>query len=159
MIQVINILREERILADYKDLTAFIRKKDSKKSSLDTLEFFSNIERVLATVLPPFEKKVFHLKELNEQAKEYGCKDVMPDKIKTILNFWVIKNWITRRTFLHSNNHIEVSNSLDTREMEAKLKLLAAKLGITDILAKFPYALSGGQKQRAALARAMMGKF
>jgi ATP-dependent DNA helicase RecQ len=136
VIQVINILREERILADYKDLTAFIRKKESKKSSLDTLEIFSKIERFLATVLPPFEKKVFHLKELNEQAKEYGCKDVMPDKIKTILNFWVIKNWITRRTFLHSNNHIEVSNSLDTREMEAKL---TKRLELAQFIIKYLY--------------------
>ncbi len=136
VIQVINILREERILADYKDLTAFIRKKESKKSSLDTLEIFSKIERFLATVLPPFEKKVFHLKELNEQAKEHGCKDVMPDKIKTILNFWAIKNWIRRRTSLPSNHHIEVFNFLDTREMEAKL---TKRLELAQFIIKYLY--------------------
>ena len=32
----------------------------------------------------------------------------------------------------------------------------AQKLGITDILPKFPYQVSGGQKQRAACARAMV---
>lgn len=31
-----------------------------------------------------------------------------------------------------------------------------AKLGITDILSKFPYEVSGGQKQRAAVARALI---
>ena len=33
---------------------------------------------------------------------------------------------------------------------------VAQKLGITDILPKFPYQVSGGQKQRAACARAMV---
>jgi len=40
--------------------------------------------------------------------------------------------------------------------MEQKLKPVAAKLGISGILAKFPYEVSGGQKQRAAVARALI---
>ena len=39
-------------------------------------------------------------------------------------------------------------------EMERRLLPLAKKLGITDILDKYPYEVSGGQKQRAAVARA-----
>ena len=41
-------------------------------------------------------------------------------------------------------------------EMNEKLKPIAAKLGIGDILQKFPYEISGGQKQRAAVARALI---
>ena len=41
-------------------------------------------------------------------------------------------------------------------EMAKRLKPLAEKLGITDILSKFPYEVSGGQKQRAAVARALI---
>ncbi|HHT72895.1 MAG TPA: ABC transporter ATP-binding protein [Firmicutes bacterium] len=44
----------------------------------------------------------------------------------------------------------------DHREMEGRLQPLAGKLGISDILAKFPYEVSGGQKQRAAIARALI---
>lgn len=40
--------------------------------------------------------------------------------------------------------------------MEKKLQPIAAKLGITNILNKFPYEVSGGQKQRAAVARALI---
>ncbi|MCI9077442.1 MAG: ABC transporter ATP-binding protein [Lachnospiraceae bacterium] len=40
--------------------------------------------------------------------------------------------------------------------MEQKLKPVAAKLGISDILGKFPYEVSGGQKQRTAVARALI---
>ena len=43
-------------------------------------------------------------------------------------------------------------------EMNRKLEPIAQKLGITDLLKKFPYEVSGGQKQRAAVARALITK-
>lgn len=42
------------------------------------------------------------------------------------------------------------------KEMNERLKGIAIKLGISDILNKYPYEVSGGQKQRAAIARAMI---
>ena len=41
-------------------------------------------------------------------------------------------------------------------EMRERLRPIAEKLGITELLAKFPYEVSGGQKQRAAVARALI---
>ena len=41
-------------------------------------------------------------------------------------------------------------------EMKQKLTPIAAQLGISDILTKYPYEVSGGQKQRAAVARALI---
>jgi len=41
-------------------------------------------------------------------------------------------------------------------EMEQRLLAVAKKLGIVDLLSKYPYEVSGGQKQRAAVARALI---
>ena len=41
-------------------------------------------------------------------------------------------------------------------EMSSRLAPIAKKLGISDILKKYPYEVSGGQKQRAAIARALI---
>lgn len=41
-------------------------------------------------------------------------------------------------------------------EMDRRLGPLARKLGIEDILNKYPYEVSGGEKQRAATARALI---
>ncbi len=41
-------------------------------------------------------------------------------------------------------------------EMNERLNPIAKKLGISDILKKYPYEVSGGQKQRAAVARALI---
>jgi putative ABC transport system ATP-binding protein len=40
--------------------------------------------------------------------------------------------------------------------MQARLAPIAHRLGISDILEKYPYEVSGGQKQRAAVARALI---
>ncbi len=44
----------------------------------------------------------------------------------------------------------------DYGKMEERLAPMAAKLGISELLEKYPYEVSGGQKQRAAVARALI---
>jgi len=104
VIDIVNLLREEKILADAKDLTAYIKKGENRNRSLNILESYSKIENFL---LPVFEEqeKTFHLKELNEEAELNGCDGVNINKIKTILNFWTIKNLIKRQSLEYSKNH------------------------------------------------------
>ena len=47
-------------------------------------------------------------------------------------------------------------NHQASKDVQNRVRETAQKLGITDILEKFPYQASGGQKQRAACARAMV---
>lgn len=51
-----------------------------------------------------------------------------------------------------------VLSGTSVREMEERLEPIAKKLGISQILEKYPYEVSGGQKQRAAVARALITK-
>ena len=45
---------------------------------------------------------------------------------------------------------------VNVKEIDKKVSNIAEKLGITDILKKYPYQVSGGQKQRIASARAII---
>ncbi|MCF0128910.1 MAG: ABC transporter ATP-binding protein [Pseudobutyrivibrio sp.] len=49
-----------------------------------------------------------------------------------------------------------VLQQVNHKEMEERIKPIAAQLGIDEILGKYPYEVSGGQKQRAAVARALI---
>lgn len=128
VINIVNLLREEKILADSKDLTAYIKKGENINRSLNIVDVFGKIEKFL---LPLFDEqeKIFCLKELNEQAEESGLSDINTNKIKTIINFWAIKNWIKRKS-LESKNHIAIL-SLHPEE------LLREKLDKRHALAKF----------------------
>lgn len=47
-------------------------------------------------------------------------------------------------------------NHDNPQSVKKKVDEVAQKLGISDVLSKFPYQVSGGQKQRAACGRAMV---
>lgn len=115
VINIVNLLRDEKILADAKDLTAFIKKSENKNRSLNIVNTFCKIENFL---LPLFDEqeKTFHIKELNEAAEAKGCEEVSLNKIKTIINFWAIKNWIKRQNLEYSKNHFAVL-SLHSKEL------------------------------------------
>src|SRR5690554_5768296 len=121
VINVVNLLREEKILADTKDLTAYIKRGENKNRSLAIVHSISRIENFLATQFEEQEKS-FHIKELNELAEGNGCADVSPNKIRTIINFWVIKNWIKRKQHDFSKNHLTILSNYSETDLKSKLE-------------------------------------
>lgn len=51
-----------------------------------------------------------------------------------------------------------IINKKDPAKVRKKVRAIAEKLEIGEILPKFPYEVSGGQKQRCACARALIGE-
>lgn len=49
-----------------------------------------------------------------------------------------------------------VLSGVSPKDMEKRIEPIAKRLGISELLDKFPYEVSGGQKQRAAVARAVI---
>jgi ATP-dependent DNA helicase RecQ len=119
--KILTLLREEKILADSKDLTAFIKGDEFKSRSVKIAESFRLIEDFLFEELGDAEKK-YHLKELNEKATISGCADVSINKIKIILNFWSIKNWIKRQNLEYSKNHICITPAQPKPVLRGKLE-------------------------------------
>ena len=107
VIHTINILREEKILADSKDITAYIYRSDTEHKSKRILKLFNEIENFLYPYLDE-SGSIFDLKELNERATEKGVDDVNVSRIMTMLNFWAIKGWIQKKRMSASRNHVPV---------------------------------------------------
>lgn len=120
VINIVNLLREEKILADAKDLTAYIKQGEQKNKSLNIVQTFAKIERYL---LSQFEvqERAFHLKELNEGAEKEGCDEVSVNKIKTLINFWHIKHWIKKQQDF-AKSHLIVVCSQPKELLEDKLE-------------------------------------
>ena len=120
VISIVNLLREEKILADAKDLTAFIKKGENKNRSRQIVKEFSLIENSLLPLLEEEEKKI-HLKELNEKM-EAECKSVNVMRIKTVLNFWAIKNWIKQKNLEYSKNDIAILSLYPQEVLKERLE-------------------------------------
>ena len=52
----------------------------------------------------------------------------------------------------------QIIGRADPEAIDSRVQNIAEKLGIKDILDKFPYEISGGQKQRCACARALINE-
>ena len=108
---------------------------------------------ILAALDKPTEGKVF-LKE----------KDLSKVKEKEMAAFrrnnlgFVFQDFNLLDTFSLKDNIFLplVLSGTSYREMERRLLPLADKLGIKNLLEKYPYEVSGGQKQRVAVARAVI---
>lgn len=113
----------------------------------------STLLNILAALDKPTEGKVF-LKE----------KDLSKVKEKEMAAFrrnnlgFVFQDFNLLDTFsLKDNIFLSlVLSGTSHKEMERRLLPLADKLGIKNLLEKYPYEVSGGQKQRAAVARAVI---
>ena len=51
---------------------------------------------------------------------------------------------------------VRIKSEVPYLHMQERPKPIAAQLGISELLKKYPYEVSGGQKQRAAVARAII---
>ena len=113
----------------------------------------STLLNILAALDTPTEGKVF-LKE----------KDLSKVKEKEMAAFrrnnlgFVFQDFNLLDTFSLKDNIFLplVLSGTSHKEMERRLLTLADKLGIKNLLEKYPYEVSGGQKQRAAIARAVI---
>ncbi len=121
VIRIIELLREENILADAKDLTAFIKRGENSNRTLNIVESYRKIENFLLNSLNDGESAQ-NLKELNETCIEGGSADCTVNKIKTILNFWTIKNWIKKQYSEGSSYHINIVLILRKTDLQSKLE-------------------------------------
>ena len=132
VIRIIDLLKEEKILANTEDISAFINAGDSKYKSEKILENFAKIERFLFENIDE-EKYEVHVKELNEKAVHEGIAESNPVWINIIFNFWAIKNWIKKETNKINRHHIRLQFNESKKSLEAKLenRLALAKYIIT----------------------------
>lgn len=93
VIEAINLMRQEGLLEDYSDMSAYINDSDSHHKSSLILERFAKLECFILSKIDD-EGANFGFKELNESAQAEGITTSTIKNIKTILYFLSIKNYI-----------------------------------------------------------------
>ena len=88
VVHSILLMREEGILADHADLTARIRREETKNKSELILRRFMRLEEFMLDHTPEGEN--LNLRDLNDQAVREGIRTASVRQMKTILFFWTI---------------------------------------------------------------------
>jgi len=120
VVEIVELLKEENILADLKDLKIYMKEGANEKRALRILKTFLRIEKFLLSNLE-YGEKVYNIKELNEQAEEEGIENISSESIKTIINFWKIKGWIKSQVLSHSKDLMVIYCNSKIEDLKEKL--------------------------------------
>ncbi|MGL5540041.1 MAG: RecQ family ATP-dependent DNA helicase, partial [Erysipelotrichaceae bacterium] len=125
VIESIHLMRQEGLLADYNDMSAYIYESDSQYKSTLILEKFAKLERFLLTQITQ-EGVVFGIKELNELAQQSGIVSASTKNIRTLLYFLSIKHYIIKEEkratqSVHVSTSMQIENMMDKFENRIEL--------------------------------------
>ncbi|MCM1086672.1 MAG: RecQ family ATP-dependent DNA helicase [Muribaculaceae bacterium] len=95
VIESINLMREEGILASDRDMSVYVEKTMLHTARKTTLNRFAGLERFLLERLVENGQRVSY-KAMNEEALNGGIPYSTVSNIKTILYFWIIKEYIAK---------------------------------------------------------------
>lgn len=120
VVESINLMRQEGLLEDYSDMTAYIYDSDSQHKSTLILDRFLKLERFILSKITE-EGVSFGFKELNEEAQNAGVTTSNIKNIRTILYYLTIKNYITKEENRESSS-VKIVPSLDIKKLMDKFE-------------------------------------
>ncbi|MBQ2131555.1 MAG: RecQ family ATP-dependent DNA helicase [Prevotella sp.] len=121
VIRNINLMRQDGLLADTRDMQAWI----TKKTSLRNLEIILKLEQFL---LQRFGEESFRInyKELNEEAKKEGLTYSNIKRLRTLLHFLSLKGYIHKREHSSSNSadiRLQASRDVTKARFERRMDI------------------------------------
>ena len=91
----VNLMRQEGLLADSMDMSAYILKSDTENRSAQILNRFAKLEEFLLNRMTE-QGSDFSLKEINEAALDAGIAGSSVKNIRTLLYYLTIKGYISK---------------------------------------------------------------
>ena len=126
VINTVNLMRQEGILADSQDMSAFLEQSENKSKQI--FEQHARLERFILTSLADTESK-WTYKSLNEQAIASNIPSSIK-KITTILNFLSTRNFIKKKESAHTN----LINAIPCQDLELSIQKITKRMDICQFI-------------------------
>ena len=138
VISAVERMRQEGILADSKDMSAYLPSiSNSKQKSLALLERFAKLERYLLLHIPDESLRI-SCKQLNDNAINDGISTSTEKDIRTLLYFLTIKEYIRKKEDAAHNLEISRQVNLDTTISRFEKRLEISQYTIQWLHAQLP---------------------
>ncbi|WP_302287565.1 RecQ family ATP-dependent DNA helicase, partial [Bacteroides clarus] len=125
VISVVERMRQEGILADSKDISAYLQDAgDSERKSQMLLERFAKLEQYILKHIPDESLRI-SCKQLNENAMNDGINTSKEKDIRTLLYFLTVKGYIRKKEDAAHNMEIRRQADLEStiRRFEKRLEI------------------------------------
>ena len=136
VVSCVERMRQEGILADSKDISAFLNDAgESEHKSIRLLERFMKLERYILGHIPDDSLRISY-KELNDNAQKEGISTATEKDIRTLLYFLTVKGYTRKKEDAARN--IEVSRLVD---MDSTLSRFEKRMDICQFTIEWLYRL------------------
>lgn len=150
VISVVERMRQEGILADSKDISAYLQDAgDSERKSQIFLERFAKLEQYILNHIPDGTLRI-SCKQLNENAVNDGINTSKEKDIRTLLYFLTVKGYTRKKEDAARN--MEISRQAD---LESTIKRFEKRLEISRFAVEWLYKLAFDAEKKNALDKAI----
>ena len=137
VISAVERMRQEGILADSKDTSAYLLDVgDSERKSRTLLERFAKLEQYILSHIPDESLRI-SCKQLNDNAVNDGVNASNEKDIRTLLYFLTVKGYIRKKE--DAGHNMEISRQADS---ESTIKRFERRLEISRFTVEWLYRLS-----------------
>ena len=144
VLHLIDLLREEKILADSQDMTAIISSDDTERKAFNKLNRSLHLEDFLIRRVLQWEDESIDFKEINEKSKEYGIGNVTPMQIRAILMHWAIRKYV-RLNRIHSSSVLEIRYIESRKIVETAFR---KRCNLCQFIISYLYELIDGKRDK-----------
>ncbi|MCR5825379.1 MAG: RecQ family ATP-dependent DNA helicase, partial [Oscillospiraceae bacterium] len=119
VIDAVNLMREEDILADHTDLSAYVHRTETQNRSELALNRFLRLEDYLIDHLP--EGDGINLKEVNDAAIREGVRGATVKNLRTLIFYWTIAGYL-RKTYRPDDEHAYLARTTEPQLQRAQFE-------------------------------------
>lgn len=142
VISVVERMRQEGILADSKDISAYLQDTgNSRRKSQMLLERFTKLEQYILNHIPDESLQISY-KQLNENAINDGIGTSSEKDIRTLLYFLTIKDYTRKKE--DAAHNIEISRLTD---LESTIRRFEKRLEISRFTLEWLYRLASDNEK------------
>lgn len=149
VISSVNLMRQEGLLADAKDMSAYIYANDKENKSSLILNRFAKLENFLLSQLKEGECE-FNLKELNEQALSEKIAASNVKNLRTLIFYHTIKKYVDKSEY---GDNIRLLPLFEVSELKEKyqLRIELCKFILNDLYMKANELSHTGMEEKPVL--------
>ena len=134
VINTVNLMRQEGILADSHDISAYIEHSENRSKQI--FEQFAKLEQFILTTIASSETD-FSYKAMNEKALENGIRTTIKN-IKTLLYFLSVKSYIKKKEDVRSG----MVRAVLRQDFETTLQKYGRRIDVCRFVIESLYALA-----------------
>ena len=150
IISVVERMRQEGILADSKDISAYLLDTgESERKSRTLLERFAKLEQYILNHIPDKSLRT-SCKQLNDDATNDGINTSKEKDIRTLLYFLTVKGYIRKKE--DAVHNMEISRQTD---MESTIKRFERRLEISRFTVEWLYKLTADTEKQISQNKAV----